>query len=163
MHSVYNLVVQIMPKQKTKEKRTIRDIVYVIIWSAGLLFSSFGSVITHPEKFLLYDKTISEISGYFLEPLIFAIVLFLVDAIYNILKEEESVRKKRTLATFLGSLSLFFLGFLASMVAEKAFIAMAGFIVSWIFLTIMKFVSIASPCVPDYNNAPPVAQTPNND
>ena len=114
---------------------------YVILWSIGLFVATFGFNIHSGALDLDISeetKFIDILKSYIL-PLILAMALFLVDALYSYELDKES-KKKTQLDVILFLVILFLILFGLSMIANEV-INWAIFILAWIVLTIMKGLS----------------------
>lgn len=117
---------------------------YVILWSIGLFVATFGfNILSGALNLDINEETklIDTLKSYIL-PLILAMALFLVDALYSYELDKES-KKKSQLDVILFLVILFLILFGLSMMINEV-INWIIFILAWIVLTIMKGLSTTS-------------------
>jgi len=120
--------------------RKIQDLIYVISWTGGLLIGAFPKILE--ENFLSnlwLQKDFGTIYASFIFPMSMAMILFIVDVIYQIFRTTQLQKNEIVLCL------MFFLGFwICTMLpigyenANKT----VFFYIAWIMLFFMKYTTI---------------------
>lgn len=112
---------------------------YIISWSIGLLYATFPHFFDGEMSFDYRNLTLGEACDTFIFPFVMAMVLFLVDVIYGYVKEMIDGRYTHVISV-ITFLVLFLLGFIISISSENPNTARFCFIISWVCLSVMKFL-----------------------
>ena len=143
-------------KMKNKTKCLIVRIIYVLIWSFGLLYASF------PKFFLKggngiswgFQETMDNVTKTeYIFPYIMAMLLFLIDVIYSFILEKWRGKENRIIETLIG-VSAFMFCFIMSLSYGKWIF----FIIGWFCLTIIKFLKTDSGIHLDISDTQPDIQ-----
>jgi len=124
-------------------KATVAKILYVISWSALLMFSTFPMLLTDEMVFDFRIISLPEAGRMYYYPMLMVMALFLVDAVYSIHKT-FGYAKNNSIAILLICLIVFFVATAFSMLYGKNVVIFC-FVISWIALGIMKFVDVERP------------------
>ena len=131
--------------QFSKYSKLITDLIYVFIWSAGLLYASFHKVFEGVMNYNVASLTLPEIREQYIFPMVMALLLFLFDAIYSLEVDLEEGRSSHTIYLWI-CLCAFLIGFLLNIMYESECYSYIPFWISWIALTVMKFFSTNKIC-----------------
>ena len=112
---------------------------YIISWSIGLLYATFPHFFAGEMSFDYRNLTLGEACDTFIFPFVMAMVLFLVDVIYGYVKEMIDGRYTHVISV-ITFLVLFLLDFVISISSENPNTARFCFIISWVCLSVMKFL-----------------------
>jgi len=137
----------------------VTDLIYVFMWSLGLLYASFHTVFEGTSPSTLCLKPLPALLENYIFPMSMAMILFLLDCIYNLLK--AAVNLKFELVAFLVLFILFWLFFLFTlMYRDDAAFSNWSFWVAWVCLALMKFLT--THCSSLSENYYPSVHLPNN-
>lgn len=112
---------------------------YIISWSIGLLFATFPHFFDGEMTFDFKGMTLTEARDSYIFPFVMAMVLFLVDVVYGYMKEMIDGQYTNVIGV-ISFLILFLLGFILSVSVDNPNMARWCFIISWIALSMMKFL-----------------------
>jgi len=105
----------------------------------GLLYATFPHFFDGKMSFDFRNKTLGEACDAYIFPFVMAMVLFLIDVIYGYIKETIDGHYTHVVGVIV-FLVLFLLGFVLSVSLENPNLSRWCFIVSWICLSVMKFL-----------------------
>ena len=128
------LFVSLHPRKVNSKKKMTSRFIYTMIWSLLLLYSSFPGLFSGELDFSFQDQW-NESARKYIVILIMAVVLFIVDAVYNLLKT------KNNFTPFILSGAAVFL---LCMALSLSYCGSTFFIVGWVVLTAMKFFTTES-------------------
>ncbi len=112
---------------------------YIISWSIGLLYATFPHFFDGRMSFDLRNMSLVDACESYIFPFVMAMILFLVDVVYGYIKEMCDGQYTHVIGVIL-FLILFLLGFVLSLSVQNPTIACVCFIISWICLSVMKFL-----------------------
>lgn len=112
---------------------------YIISWSVGLLYATFPHFFDGKMSFDLRNMTMTEACDTYIFPFVMAMVLFLIDVIYGYIKEMICGHYSHVIGV-ISFLVLFLLGFILSISVKDPATARICFILSWVCLSVMKFM-----------------------
>lgn len=127
---------------KNNIKRLIVKIIYVLIWSLGLLYASFPKFFMKGNDGISwgFQETMNNVTKTdYIFPYIMAMLLFLIDAIYSFILEKWRGKESRIIETLIG-VSAFMFCFIMSLSYGK----WVFFIIGWVCLTAIKFLKTDS-------------------
>lgn len=127
---------------KSKNKRLIVKIIYVMIWSLGLLYASFPKFFLKGKNGLSWEfqETMDNVTKTeYIFPYIMAMLLFLIDVIYSFILEKWRGKENRIIETLIGVSAFMFCFIMSLSYGEWIF-----FIIGWFCLTIIKFLKTDS-------------------
>ena len=115
-------------------------LLYVLAWSGGLLFATFPSMIKGDFSFnLRTGNTPTDLIDHYTIPLMMAMALFLVDAIYAYAIDKSSDKNSRFICLML-AVVLFFVAYAMSLFDGKL-LSVVMFITAWLSMTAMKYLT----------------------
>lgn len=119
-------------------------LIYTIIWSLLLLYASFPGLFNGKLDFS-FQQTWNESARDYIVILIMTVVLFIVDAVYNLIKTRNNYTP-----FILSGAALFLL----CMAFSLSYCGSMFFIAGWLILTMMKFFTTdsATPIPVKYEN-----------
>ena len=106
-------------------------LIYTVIWSLLLLYASFPGLFNGDLNFSFQEKWDDSARDYMVI-LIMTVVLFIVDAVYNLLKTKNNYTP-----VILGGAALFLL----FMAFSLSYLGSTFFIAGWVVLTLMKLLT----------------------
>lgn len=112
---------------------------YIVSWSLGLLYATFPHFFDGEMKFDIRSKTMGEACDDYIFPFVMAMVLFLIDVNYGYIKEKLDGQYTNVIGVT-SCLIVFLLGFVLSIYLVDPFFAKMCFIISWVSLSVMKFL-----------------------
>lgn len=112
---------------------------YITSWSLGLLYATFPHLFDGGMTFNFSKMSLIQAGEAYIFPLVMAMVLFLVDVIYGYIREMCDGQYTHVISVLI-FLILFLLGFVFSMTFENQNVSFGCFIISWLSLSIMKFL-----------------------
>lgn len=127
---------------KNNIKRLIVKIIYVLIWSLGLLYASFPKFFMKGNDGISwgFQETMNNVTKTdYIFPYIMAMLLFLIDVIYSFILEKWRGKESRIIETLIG-VSAFMFCFIMSLSYGK----WVFFIIGWVCLTAIKFLKTDS-------------------
>lgn len=126
--------------QLTQNKAVAVRLVYIILWSAGLLWATFPEVISGNYNFNLIGLKADVLRSNYTFPLITVLALYLWDVIYELAKEKAEtgvIRGDELIYVFI-SLVVFLLCYLISISVSNPNSASILFAIIWCSMTAMK-------------------------
>ena len=112
----------------------ISRLIYTVVWSLLLLYASFPGLFSGKLNFS-FQETWDESARDYMVILIMTVVLFIVDAVYNLIKTKNNYTP-----FILGGAALFLL----CMAFSLSYCGSTFFIAGWVILTLMKFFTTDS-------------------
>lgn len=112
----------------------ISRLIYTVVWSLLLLYASFPGLFSGTLDFS-FQETWNESARDYMVILIMTVVLFIVDAVYNLIKSRNNYTP-----FILGGAALFLL----CMAFSLSYCGSTFFIAGWVILTLMKFFTTDS-------------------
>lgn len=112
---------------------------YIISWSLGLLYATFPHLFDGEMSFDLRTMSLIEACDTYIFPFVMAMILFLIDVIYGYLQEMTDGHYTHVIGVIF-FLIIFLLGFVFSICVKNPNIARICFIISWLSLSIMKYL-----------------------
>lgn len=117
----------------------VKKVIYVLGWSMGLLFATFPDLFKGELDFHMSEMMMKDVCEVYMFPLLMALSLFVVDVWY-VFEQERSQRSQEPTYVIgvIAMIGAFLFGLLYTVSSQPC--PIIGFIVSWIALTIMKFI-----------------------
>lgn len=115
----------------------IKKLIYCALWSVALFVSTFYSIIG--KEFVFDDKLLLDVAKSHIFPMVMAMTLYLVDIMYSL-----SIKKSNNdniILWILGTIIVFMCSFVVSLLVNTNFWGWTLFIVAWLSLTSLKFVT----------------------
>ena len=129
------------------------------MWSLGLLYASFHMLFEGSNPSSLFLGPFPAVLGKYIFPMSMAMILFMVDSIYNLIK--KTANYKLDLVIFLILFVLYWLCFLFTlMYREDVCFSERAFWCAWLLLTMMKLFTTYSLSISE--NVYPSVQQPDN-
>lgn len=116
-------------------KELIIKILYVLIWSLGLMFATFPYLISGEMKFDFQNNLDNDTLMKYIFPFIMAMAIYLIDVLYVSMAEERSGNYKGVTVSW-ALLGGFLLFFVFSLLGGKCLF----FILGWLCLSALKFI-----------------------
>lgn len=114
-----------------------KKLIYCILWSIALFVSTFYSIIG--KEFVFDGKLLLDVAQSHIFPMVMAMTLYLVDVMYSL-----SIKKSNNdniILWILGTIIVFMCSFVVSLLINTNFWGWTLFIIAWLSLTTLKFVT----------------------
>ena len=125
----------------------IINVLYVLVWSLGLMFATFPNLISGEMKFDFQNNLNNDAVMKYIFPFIMAMAIYLIDVLYVSMAEERSGNYKGVTLSWalLGGFLLFFVfSLLGGFILFFVFSLLGGkclfFVLGWLCLTALKFI-----------------------
>jgi len=116
-------------------KDLIIKVLYVLVWSLGLMFATFPNLISGEMKFDFQNNLNNDAVMKYIFPFIMAMAIYLIDVLYVSMAEERSGNYKGVTLSW-ALLGGFLLFFVFSLLGGKCLF----FVLGWLCLTALKFI-----------------------
>ena len=116
-------------------KDLIIKVLYVLVWSLGLMFATFPNLISGEMKFDFQNNLNNDAVMKYIFPFILAMAIYLIDVLYVSMAEERSGNYKGVTLSW-ALLGGFLLFFVFSLLGGKSLF----FVLGWLCLTALKFI-----------------------
>lgn len=116
-----------------------KKVLYCGMWSVALFVSTFYSLLGQEQRFDFEGKLLLDVAQSHIFPMIMAMTLYLMDVMYAI-----SLRKTNgegLTMWLLGTIIVFLLSFVFALMVNSNLWGWMLFIVAWLSLTVLKFVT----------------------
>lgn len=116
-----------------------KKVLYCGMWSVALFVSTFYSLLGKEQRFDFEGKLLLDVAQSHIFPMIMAMTLYLMDVMYAI-----SLRKTNgegLTMWLLGTIIVFLLSFVFALMVNSNLWGWMLFIVAWLSLTVLKFVT----------------------
>lgn len=118
-----------------------KKLIYCTIWSIGLFVATFYCLLPQwKNAFCFTDKEVLSVARSHFMPMIMAMALYLLDVVYNISSQKVECSKK-SFCLILVIIITFMTIFVFSILINNNIYGWILFVVSWICLTILKFIT----------------------
>lgn len=116
-------------------KDLIIKVLYVLVWSLGLMFATFPKLISGEMKFDFQNNLNNDAVMKYIFPFIMAMAIYLIDVLYVSMAEERSGNYKGVTLSW-ALIGGFLLFFVFSLLGGKSLF----FVLGWLCLTALKFI-----------------------
>lgn len=110
--------------------------IYCIIWSVALWVATFYPLLNESNVFVFKGKLLLDVAQSHIFPMVMAMTLYLGDVLYHLLRNDC---QHNILIWVLGTIIVFMIAFVLSLLANCNLAGWFFFIVAWGALTVLKY------------------------
>lgn len=114
-------------------------LIYVIVWSFGLFFATFPTIVKSEFDFSLRTLSQEDLIDKYIIPLMMAMAMFLLDALYAY-RIDQSIGKNNSFVSLFIAEIAFLVAFALSLFGGKT-LSLIMFILAWLSMSLMKFTT----------------------